>query len=47
MKKTILETKIELYRLLIKSNPDKMSVNDIDLMYKLSKDEEIQKLLES
>jgi hypothetical protein len=43
----ILTKKRELYQLLLSLDPDLMSDDEVDLMYTLSKDKELQLLLTS
>lgn len=47
MEEKILEAKVKLYQLLIKIDGDSMSDNDVDLMFLLAKDEQIQSLFET
>lgn len=44
-KSKLLTKKRELYQLLLSMNPDEMTDDDVDLMYMLSKDKQIQHLL--
>ena len=46
MKEEILEAKRRLYLLLIKLNKDTITDNEVEIMFLLSKDEQIQSLLE-
>lgn len=41
----ILEKKRELYSLLLKLDPELMTDDEVDLMYNLSKDRQIQQVL--
>ena len=41
----VLEAKCALYRALLGLEPDLMSDEDVDLMYQLSKDSQVQSLL--
>ena len=41
----LLDAKRKLYLLLLKKDINKLSNNEVDLMFLLSKDEQIQKLL--
>jgi hypothetical protein len=47
MKEEILEAKRRLYLLLMKLNEDTITDNEADLMFLLSKDEQIQSLFET
>ena len=42
----VLEAKCNLYRQLLRLDPDTMSDEDVDLMYQLSKDSQVQNLLQ-
>ena len=46
MKEEILEAKRRLYLLLMKLNEDSITDNEVDIMFLLSKDEQIQSLFE-
>lgn len=45
MKEQILQAKLRLYKLLMDSENDELSDNEIELLYKLSKDEQVNKWL--
>jgi len=47
MKEEILETKRRLCLLLMKLNEDTITDNEVDIMFLLSKDEQIQSLFET
>ena len=47
MKEEILEAKRRLYLLLMKLNEDSITDNEVDIMFLLSKDEQIQSLFET
>lgn len=47
MKEEILEAKIKLYQLLIKIDENSITDSEIDLMFILAKDEQIQSLFET
>ena len=47
MKKEILEAKRRLYLLLMKLNEDVITDNETEIMFLLSKDEQIQSLFEN
>lgn len=42
----ILKSKINLYKLLLKKPPDDLSSTEVDLIYHLAKDEEIQNYIQ-
>lgn len=47
MKEEILEAKRKLYLLLMKLDEDTITDNEVDIMFLLSKDEQIQSLFKS
>jgi hypothetical protein len=47
MKKEILNAKRKLYSLLLKLDEETISENELDIMYLLSKDEQIQNFFEN
>jgi hypothetical protein len=47
MKEEILETKRRLYLLLMKLDEDTITDNEVEIMFLLSKDEQIQTLFEN
>lgn len=47
MKEELLEAKRKLYHLLLNKNSDELSDNEVEIMFQLSKDEQIQELLNS
>lgn len=47
MKEEILEAKKKLYLLLLQSNSNLLTKNEIDIMFLISKDKQIQKLFKN